>query len=359
VAAVGLVLFAAGLTDALRRHDWDVSGFVLLGAKQPWAAHPAFAAVTRPDDGVGYDGQAYFAIAQNPLANHRDHIDFPFRHTRILYPLACFLLSGGHPPLLLWVMPAVNLAVIGGLTLGGARYAVRHRLSAWWGLTLPLALNVLLPVVRDLTDVTAYLTAFALLAAWERRAHPLWLLAVAAAAALSREQNLAVAGVVAAAAAWRREWRIAGAVAVGTLALPAWMLYLRGVYGEWTVMPTGGVLEPPPVGLRHWVDWQSHNLGMRVTRWAFAGFTLGQVGLIARQLVLDRRPAAVTLVGLAGVALAAVSGPDIYHDYWGYGRTLFWIPLGGWMCGVRSRWKPALWFNLLALVLVRGTLGVM
>lgn len=359
VGLAGLLLFAGCLGYALKRQRWDVSGFVFLGAAMPWADDPAFAAVTRRATPAGYDGQAYYAIARSPWADHRGRIDAPFRQTRVLYPLVCFLATAGHPAALLWAMPLVNLLAVGGLTWAAAGYARRWGRSGWWGLLLPLALNLLVPATRNLTDVFSCAAVFAVLAGWELRGRAGWLAAAGAAAVLAREQNVVVLAVVAVAAVLTR--RFAGLVvaATGALTLAGWVLYLRGLYGEWPVPPAGGNFAPPGVGLRHWLDWQSHHGGMRLVRWAYAAFLLGLAAVLGWRLWRDRGPTAPTAVGWVGVAMVGVVGPSITDDYWSYTRTLFLLPLAGWMASVRAGSRAGLAVCLSSVVFVRGTLAVM
>src|SRR5262249_8993617 len=80
--------------------------------------------------GEGYDGFSYYRIARSPW---RRQTSEPVRHLRILYPAVSWALSGGDAYTLLWVMPAVNLLAVAGLTLLACGFAVRHGLNPWWG----------------------------------------------------------------------------------------------------------------------------------------------------------------------------------------------------------------------------------
>ncbi len=144
-------------------------------------------------DRNGYDGQFYYAIARAPWRRHNLGVDAPaVRQARILYPALSWLLSAGDARLLLWVMPLVNLLAIAALAALGAVVARRHGLSPWWGVLLPFAVNAAMPALRNLTDVLSTLAVCALLVAWLLR-WPWWALVACAAGALfSREQNVVV-----------------------------------------------------------------------------------------------------------------------------------------------------------------------
>jgi hypothetical protein len=112
------LLVAAGflfiLTLYSLKFEKNITGFMVIGdyfkAPHIWTektlVHP---------NSVGYDGQYYFYIAHDPFIQERthDHIDFPaYRYQRILYPLAVWVFSFGHPPLIPWMMVTVNLGAV-------------------------------------------------------------------------------------------------------------------------------------------------------------------------------------------------------------------------------------------------------
>src|SRR5216684_4056159 len=147
----------------------------------------------------GFDGQLYYVIARDPWHAQDSHVvvDPGYRHMRILYPALAWAASGGgDPQRLLWALPAINLLAIAGLAGFGALFATKFNRSPWWGLLLPLVLNATTPALRDLTDPLAMFCAFALLAAWLLRGNAFVLALLAAAAAFSREQNVAIVGIV-------------------------------------------------------------------------------------------------------------------------------------------------------------------
>ena len=113
----------------------------------------------------GYDGQLFFYIAQDPLANgkvaRRDQIDSPhvdavaYRYQRILFPALGWLTSWGHPRVLEWTMPLINLLAVLGAGFLLARFLVARGHSPWLSLVYMLSLGVSVGVVFDLADPLA------------------------------------------------------------------------------------------------------------------------------------------------------------------------------------------------------------
>src|SRR5262245_8968230 len=141
-AAVALHVLFLGIF--LHLHHNEISSLVC--APDGDLKRPGMEAI-RVSFGAGYDGSAYYRIAQHPLQRQSSE---PVRHLRIVYPLLSWAFSGGDPYALLWLMPAVNLLAVAGLVLLGSNFAIRYGHSPWWGFLLPLALNAVLPALRDL-----------------------------------------------------------------------------------------------------------------------------------------------------------------------------------------------------------------
>jgi hypothetical protein len=339
--ALAATVFQLGLMARyVARSRGDVSVLIAVGKEQ--AGKGPYAAVRTPLGQYGYDGQFYYALAQSPWRRHTDGIDVPAaRQLRILFPGVCWVFSGGAPELLIWVMPAVNLAAIGGLAALGAWLALRHGLSGWWGFLLPLALNPGLPALRNLTDPLATLALVGLLGGWLVRA-PAWAVGLCAAAAvLGREQNVAIAGLLLGAGLWARRWRDAAAVTAALLVWAGWVLTLRSAYGVWPFLPGQGNFAGPLEGyLARWAQlghplWSRKDTAMHLV--AMLGLTLQS--LLALYLLL-RAPSGervMPLVALAGVALVGAAGWSIYEDAWSYMRVLVWLPAGLWLAGLRAR----------------------
>ena len=359
VALVGFIIFTGCLIYAWSRMGWDISGFVFLGSETKWANDPAFDAVTLRATKPGYDGQACFIIAQAPFADHREQMDGTFRQTRLLYPLLCYLATLGQPKLLIWAMPIINLLMMVVLTGGGAMYSRRNGQSSWWGLLLPITLNALVPATRNLTDLVSFVAVFFLLMGWQYRWKASWLWIFATAAVLAREQNAVVLVLLAIAALRERRWRVVLVMVVSGAALVAWMCYLWLILSASPMPPRGGNLAAPGVGILHWINWQSHHDGMRIIRWIYAGFLSGLTGFLAWRFWKDRRLDVISATGWLGVLMILIAGPSITDDYWSYTRTLFLLPLTGWMLSVRSGSAFGLTVCLLSFAFIRGTLLTM
>lgn len=114
----------------------------------------------------GFDGQFYYVLARSPWQRHEEFIDVPaLRHSRLMYPALAWLLSGGDPERLLWVLPGINVAAIAGLSWLGALLAHHYGRSSWWGVTLPIVVNLGVAALRDLTDPISTLAACGLVTA--------------------------------------------------------------------------------------------------------------------------------------------------------------------------------------------------
>jgi hypothetical protein len=345
-AAGVTLLMHAGLMAAYSGFlGGDVSA--LLCVRRSWAGTPPFEAVSLGVGTKGYDGQHYYLMARDPWRRVTNGVRVPAAlHVRILYPAVCWLLSGGDGRLLVWVMPAVNLAAIFGLAWLGGWLAVRHGLSGWWGLTLPLAVNAGLPALRDLTDPLATLAVCALLAAWLCEG-PWWsLLLTAAAALLGRELNLAIVLLLLGDAVVRRQPGRAAALAGGCVTWLAWVVALRLHAGVWPFLSPGNhTFDAPFAGM--WFRWT--HLGtsplramLHALRMLHLTLMIGMAGFLVTRRV-DRVLAGVIL---SGVVLAIVSGSGIYEDAWSYTRVFAWLPLGLWLASVRCGWRGPLWLLL-------------
>jgi hypothetical protein len=334
VAAV--VLHGALLAAYVAKRGQDPGILVCVAAGR--AGRPPFEAIPT-GRGRGYDGQWYYAVARAPWRQHLGDLDAPARQLRILYPALCWLVSGGNGRLLLWTMPAVNLAAIAGLAGLGAWLACRQGLNAWWGLLLPLAADSGLPALRNLSDPVSTLAVAALLAAWLVRA-PGWAFALAAAGAVfSREQNLAIVAIVVAASLWQGRPRTAAATGAALLPWLAWVGRLTLLYGRWPFLPGRGNFGPPLAGF---LDCVCHLAapGMPRLVTVFCAFALLHLLLLAVLALVQatrKDDLVLRMVLLAGTLLAVVAGHDIYDDFWSYGRVFVWLPVGLWMTGVQSR----------------------
>jgi hypothetical protein len=252
------------------------------------------------------------------------------------------LSAGGHPVALLWALPAVNLACIGGLAGVGAVWAARHGRNPLWGCLLPIVLNAGAPALRDLTDPLAALTAAGLLVSWLLHRPPWVVGAWAVAAVLSRETNAAIVLIVLSISLYHRSWRPAAWTGTALAAWLCWVGFLRWAYGVWPFLP--GNLGAPFVGITYRLAHLDGAIGAgRAPIHAVGlGFLLLQMGLCV--LILFFRPrGAPTLVALAGATLAATAGVPILIDGWSYTRVFLWMPLGIWLWSLQSGRRWPVW----------------
>jgi hypothetical protein len=296
----------------------------------------------------GYDGQYSYALARNPWRVHESAFVAPpaYRHLRLLYPALCWLLSGGHPVVLLWVMPVVNLLAIAGLAWLGTDFALRCGRTPWWGFLLPLMTLACLPALRNLTDAAATLCAFGLLVAWLRKWHPAWLATWAAAALFAREQNLAIVAIVPVLAVWERDWKRATALIPGCILWAGWVAVLHAWYGE-SPFVMGNFGHPFQGFLRRWQS--PFDRAGRIPTHGLAMAWLTVQLLLCLALPLFRCERATMLVGLAGAALTVFGSWAIYEHWYGYLRVFVWMPLAIWSWAVQSGRSWPAWLTLLAL----------
>jgi hypothetical protein len=179
---------------------------------------------------TGYDGQLFFYLAQDPLLTgkvasrdqlYSPHIGFvAYRYQRILLPALGWLTSWGHPRILEWTLPLINVLAVLGAGFLLARFLAARGRSPWLSLVFMASVGVAVGVVNDLADPLAAALFVAGVVWWlEGRTAP----AVVALAAclLARELYLipvAVIVLLELARDWRRAW--------------PWLIPL-GVYGAW------------------------------------------------------------------------------------------------------------------------------
>jgi hypothetical protein len=343
------------------KHDWDPSALVCAGKDR--VGRPPYEAISSPIGVSGEDGQFYYSLARFPWRAHGADIDLaPYRHLRIFYPAVCWLCTGGHPRLLFYAMPAINLLAIAGLARIGTSVAVAHGRSAWWGFLVPLAVNSGLPLLHNFTDCLSNLAAFGLVAGWLMRARWPVLVAWAAAAAFSREQNLALLAVVAAAALWSGRPKAAAGMAAVLLAWAGWVGYLWMVYGQCPLLFGGGNFDLPFAGLGYRWSHLGHNGDDRFSRRLAIIHFLSILHLslllpLGVYVALTSRSRIVAIVLFAGVALALTGGAGIYVGFNSYMRVFAWVPMATWLGTIARpvRWPlialfpGALWSLVVAL----------
>jgi hypothetical protein len=336
VAIVALVMHAALMAAYVSapKCEKEVSALVCVDQRRLEQDPFRHVRVGFADD--GYDGQAYYVIAQHPWRRHDAvYIDKPaYRHLRLLYPTLCWLLSGGDPVALFWAMPGVSLLAIAGVAGLGASFAIRFGRSPWWGLLLPFAVNAGMPALRDLTDPLSSCTVLLLMVAWLRRYHAAWLGLAALLALFAREQNLVVVAIIAVLALWERDWKRVIALALPALAWAGWAAFLWDWYGD-SPFPLGN-FGPPLVGIAtRFASPAGRSMNLPVHAVALTCLTIELVACaIVMPLFLPER--STMLLGWAGVALAVLGSPMIFDDVYAYLRVFAWVPLALWLWAVQT-----------------------
>jgi hypothetical protein len=356
VALAASAFHAAFVVAYVAAYHGDPSALVCADEKS--VGRPPFEAVHVGFPADGYDGQYYYALARRPWARQSaDVIDLPaYRHARILYPALAWMLTGGNPTALFWVLPAFNLAAIAGLAWCGALLARRYRRSPWWGFSLPLVLNAGMPMLRDLTDPLAAATLVGMLTAywleWSTGSLALW----AVAAVLSREQNAVILVFAYFDAVARRDadsrkamgWGIPSrhksmktaprVFAAALLVAAGWIVLLRLWYGEWPASPAN--VSTPFSGIASCLTHLSGGYGRpSIINVLGMGLLFVELGLCVWLLV--RHPHGLAAgIAAAGVGLAVLGGEAVYESGWSYARVFVWMPLAVWLWAIQTnrRW---------------------
>jgi len=328
-AVAGWALAGTAVAFGLLLLDVRASGAGIVRPIQAGADGPS-AEIIRHDfpdatlpDGVGLDGQQFYAIARDPW--HPDQVapslGAPrYRYQRPLFPVAAWLLhpSGGGPGLV-YAMVLVNLVGLfgGGLALGAI--SLRLRGPPWLaGLfpVLPGAVWSLFDGVADGLAVALSLVTIALFLDGRTR-----LAACAAVAAvLTRETTILVPLALVLSTRRRADLPLIMAPAV---ALAALFLAVRlfvpagGEAAESLVIPLSGLVDAIR---RRWLHGKEL-VGMAAT---LSAFLLGGYVLAAR-----RGPASLRwVVALQLAFLALCSGDVLGNDFGGTRSTLMLLAVG-------------------------------
>ena len=105
--------------------------------------------------GLGFDGQFYFYIAQDPFLRNpltAPALDNSLRYRRILYPLLAWALSLGHRAWLPYLLVGINVAACTAVVGAAATAARRAGRSAWLALAVAVFPGVWVSLLHDLTE---------------------------------------------------------------------------------------------------------------------------------------------------------------------------------------------------------------
>ena len=268
---VALLIAVAAALRLLAVADWDPTAFTAFGDEAVEITDYAEAKLGREVKTrilQGHDGKFFFVQANDPLvldpAENAAVLDRPiYRSQRMLYPL----LAGGaglfSPEVIVWTLILINVSglVVGSWAVGAI--AVKHGLSAWWGLAFLFNVGLLSELYIDGAGIVAFALACLGALALENE-RPGWAAAAFAGAALTREVMLAFVGSVA--FVWMiRKNAIPWLVAVpAVLAALVWAAYLRvqipAISGidqvrEITLVPFSGLAGAVTSGMATLIDF--------------------------------------------------------------------------------------------------------
>jgi hypothetical protein len=223
-----LIMLMVVLVDVRRNGGGNPVSLVQPGAQGP--AHRLFDE-DFPDlevpDGVGLDGQLYYAVARDPfhLDTTADHLDRPrYREQRPLLSWMAWVLhpTGGGTGLVLALVAAgiVGLLLLG---LGGGALSTALGGPAWIAALAPLLPGAYWSLRVSVSDALALALALLAVALSARNRH-LPAVAVGVLAVLAKEPAILV---LVGWAAWRRDRTSALLVAVPAAVVVGWMGWLR------------------------------------------------------------------------------------------------------------------------------------
>ena len=274
VVAVVAAAYLAFVVARLAVFDGDPASFVTAGSlTTDVASAPDSLLVTRGTE--GYDGQAYYRLARDPLTDQvtAEGITFTrpaYWQTRIGYPLAAWMVSaGGAEALVPWVMLVLNLLAVVVLALLAARLARGFGRSAWWGAVPALWGGYVVGVGQDLTEPLAGVLLLASLAAMRGGRFAVAVAALTA-AALTRETTLVLAvavliSSVAVVAGARSGPRPAPPWWVGAIPLLVYAGWRAWVRARWSATvpdpPSDNPLGPPLAALLEHLAHATSHLG--------------------------------------------------------------------------------------------------
>ena len=249
--AVYLVVGASVGTQVGR--TGDPAALIVPG--QRWVAPELLPPNAHVFPGAGYDGQFFFYLAQDPLLTGKvasrdkltsEHVDaIAYRYQRILLPALGWLTSWGHPRLLEWTLPMINLFAVLGAGFLLARFLAARGRSPWLALVYMLSLGVLAGFANDLADPLAA-SLFVAAVVWWLEERPAAAIAALTGCLLARELYLIpVVAVIALELLRRRKAGIPWLIPLAVFG--AWQIYLRAAMAS-PVVPEYAA-RPSPVPL--------------------------------------------------------------------------------------------------------------
>jgi hypothetical protein len=326
-----------------------------------------------PENRIGYDGQFSYYIALDPPRARYYVGRVAYRYSRIVYPMAAWLLALGQPGPVPLTLILVNLLAIAGGTWAVAAWCRERQITPWLALVYAFFIGQVMAFVRDLNEVLAYALATGAVYAFERGDRGRILAAALFSLALLTRESTAVFPVLYALRALleprdealtRRLGAagVFGLISIGPYAL--WQVFLKWWVGGFgweqatgpVPVPFSGLLELYPfrpdvlevaqvvvlpgavclvVGL--WSVFTSSRARRRVEVWAMIANALLFVLLLPA-------PSLVELQGAARVATGVVLG-GIY--------SLPYVSSRGWLFFCAAIWLGATFSYIVRSALLR------
>lgn len=303
-----LVAFRAGQGDGFRYYHAIQVG--------EYFARPALLLPGQTaQPGVGYDGQFYFFIAQDPLLRNpviAPALDNSLRYRRILYPLLAWALSLGQRRWLPYVLIAINVIACTAAVAACAVAAARAGRSPWLALAFAVYPGLWIPLALDLTEPLQ----LALLA-WGMLSGSAVLLLLSG---LAKETTAAIQGLEMLRLAARLDYRGAARHLAALVLLAVWSLLVWKLVHAHESTLGGHLLDPPGAPFLEFVK-----LLEEPVRAVFEGAAVLICLLAVARLSWARDRFAVAAAVYALVGLAA--GVDTWADPTAYFRVIAGVPL--------------------------------
>lgn len=301
----------------------------------------------QPRADLGYDGQFYFYIAQDPFLRNQligPALDNSLRYRRILYPLLAWALSLGQRRWLPYTLVAVNILACTASVAACAVAAAKAGRSPWLALAVAVYPGVWVPLLLDLTEPLQ----LALLG-WGMLTGSAGLLLLSG---LAKETTAIVQGVEMLRRAARLEYGAAARHLLALSLLAGWSLLV------WRVVPAhestlgGHLLDPPGAPFVGFV-----RVLKEPVRAIFEASAVAICLLAIARLSWARDRFAVAAAAYAVVGLAA--GIDTWIDPTAYFRVVAGVPLLAFMSWVQSRDRAGLILQAVSVFCGAATLPIL
>ncbi|MCW5963807.1 MAG: hypothetical protein KIT83_07205 [Bryobacterales bacterium] len=354
-------------------HQRNVTALFYAGDRTP--APPALrGSIFQFPDSVGFDGQYYLYLAQDPLnlQGTAAFIDNPaMRWKRILFPGLAHLMALGQPAavpiayiVLMWLS-----ALLGALLL--SRLCALWSYPSWLGMSFLVIPAATVSLDRMMTDIGIVVALLALLLAL-REDRPALAIAAIALAPLARETGIVLAAAWIAWHTARRDWRRTAWGICAVVPFAAWTAWVHFQFGPdltlWWGWPFEGIL----TRLASYAIYPAPLLGLKL---ALLLDYVGALGVAASfvitfmLLLRGERSVLLVMAAIYTLGISVFAREDMWGEAYSYTRTGGPVALMLAFAGLEQRrwWLlapmclaiPRILFQLLLAILdsVRGMGG--